>query len=153
QLGEPQAAFRALCRAARELPDELVNGRLYGELARLADAGGWWSELLVLGEELLAALTARAARDRGARELARDLGLRLADASQTKLRDPQRGERRLQAVLELEPENLVALQGLETLYRASPQGPAGSAGRLADVLDRLAQVDFNLPARKARYNE
>jgi tetratricopeptide (TPR) repeat protein len=153
QLGEPQAAFRALCRAARELPDEMINGRLYAELSRLADTGNWWSELLQLGEELLADLTGRAGRDRTARDLARDLGLKLAEAALTKLRDPARSERRLHAVLELEPENLVALSALESLYRNAPQGMVAGAGRLADVLDRLAQVDYNLPARKARYAE
>lgn len=141
--GDPERALEAFEAALASAPAHLGALRA---LRRIHEELGQWPELIALLDRELA-VTGESAR-RG--ELLR----RKAELLDERLGDPEAATEAYQAVLAVNPADLVALKGLERLYTR-----AGAWQRLAEVYGRLARVvtDSRLRAtwlaRQARLSE
>lgn len=117
-------AFDKLAEALLADPE---NEQLANELEELARQSGSWTELLDALEQTLQA----------AQEGVATLSLlfRIARVCETDAEDPARAEDAYRRALEIDPENRVAVSGIESCKRAS----GDSQGLLELLLDRMQQ--------------
>ncbi|MCY1021687.1 tetratricopeptide repeat protein [Pyxidicoccus sp. MSG2] len=106
RLGQKDVAFLALCRA---LQLDASDDTLREEVERLADETGSHEELAAVYEEVADELP------RGA--LAERLYATLARVHDTRLDDPQAAEGAFRKILEFDPTNATALDGLAAVFQ------------------------------------
>ncbi|MDB4968610.1 MAG: repeat-containing protein, partial [Myxococcales bacterium] len=137
ELKDQARALDAMARALRLRPDE---PRLADEVERLGEAAG---------DPRRAADTFEAVLDGGGvvGDGARDLGLRTAQLWD-KLGEGDRAEARYLYVLEVDGDNREALEALDRTYRMR-----GSHAELARILDRRADIEYEVGAKKKLYAE
>ena len=80
-------------------------------------------------------------------EAARELGLRAArlfeQLPENREENRKRAEARYAAVLAVDPENAVALEALDRIYREQ-----GAAKQLVEILERRGDLEFDLAVKK-----
>ena len=134
-LKDHRAALSATVRALAELPDDVM---LADEIERLG-AGDLMSVAASAFDSVL---------DGGVpSETGRELGLRAARLY-GKLGDEGRAEARYVAVLDVDTENVEALTALDGIYRS-----LGDPAQLVDILDRRAELEMDLDAKKKMFAE
>ncbi|MDD5308374.1 MAG: hypothetical protein PHU25_13720 [Deltaproteobacteria bacterium] len=120
-LGDASAAFDAYAQAFLIDPQD---GRLLGELERLAAELGRWAALADVAEKAL---------EKGRLDPTAEveLGLKVAEWASTQVGDPMKAEARYRAVLQRVPDHAEALAALETLLK--------NLGRFEDLLPVMKQ--------------
>jgi tetratricopeptide (TPR) repeat protein len=136
QLGDVVHAFSAALRALRLEPE--VERRA-DELERLGRVGGLERQAAEAFEEVLATGVPI--------DIGRDVGLRAARLFE-KVGTPERAEIRYVAVLEIDSEQIEALEALDRIYRVQ-----GDVAKLARLLEKRAQAEFELEAKKSHFYE
>jgi serine/threonine protein kinase len=130
EIGEPSRALAPLDREAFEQARNALfkdpgNERLANAIEQQARRSGAWPQAIEVLEEAL-----KAARDRDAKLV---LLFRLARIYETETKDNKQAEAAYQSVLELDPNNRVAISGIESCKRAS----GDAEGLIGLLLDRV----------------
>ena len=123
-LADPGSAFATYARALEfnSRDDEVLSS-----LERLADSLGRWPEVTQLYGDQLERLDSE--------ETKVELGMRVAQLYELKIEDSSQAVERYQRVVDLEPDNQVALGALDRLYTQTAQWSS-----LVTVLERQSEV-------------
>ncbi len=124
-VGDAGAAFDTYARA---VSIDLNNEQSLAQFERLASMVGRWQELAQLYDEHIDSLVDDPVRFG-------EIGLRLAAIYQEQLEDFDSAIGRYRRVLEVEPENLMAIQALDELYEHTER-----YAELAAILEREAEL-------------
>jgi tetratricopeptide (TPR) repeat protein len=133
QLGDPAAAQNAYGHALIQRPDE---PSYLDQLERLAMQLGRWAEAAAVLENVLT-------REDLDDQVILSLSLKCAGWYADALQDVRRAELYYQKALTKDPENLDALGRVESIYRS-----LGDVRQLLDVLQRKADLDYDLDSKK-----
>ena len=138
ELGQPDKALEALCKAFQMDPRDLA---LLDDIERLAAASGRWEALRGLVE------AAGESEDLD-RDLRRELNLRAARWYRDHLQDTAAAEARLRAALDADSESAEAHEQLVDLLREP-----GREAALVEAVRRWAAVEYDSEAKKRRLRE
>ncbi|OJT18152.1 gliding motility protein [Archangium sp. Cb G35] len=137
RLGQKDVAFLALCRA---LQIDASDDTLREEVERLADETGSHEELAAVYEEVADALP------RG--PLAERMYATLSRVHDLKLNDPQAAEAALRKILEFDPTNATALDGLAGMFQRR-----GREREYVVALEQKLEAAGSIEARKGILRE
>ena len=127
RLSDPGRSFRWWGAAFAEDPR---GEPVAGELERLAREHGLWADLVAIYTDVL-----ERPGPGNARDVERNVFLRVARVHDAELRDPQRAEEAYLRVLGLDAKDPEALESLDRIYEHS-----GMWNELADVLRRRVEI-------------
>ncbi|QRK05166.1 tetratricopeptide repeat protein [Archangium violaceum] len=137
RLGQKDVAFLALCRA---MQIDAADDHLREEVERLADETGSHEELAAVYEEVADSLP------RG--PLAERMYATLARVHDLKLDDPQAAEGALRKILEFDPTNATALDGLAGMFQRR-----GREREYVVALEQKLEAAGSIEARKGILRE